>query len=42
MKNFYQILGVPTDATNEEIRIAYRKLATKLDQAQKLGTRQKV
>ena len=29
MKNFYQILGVSINATNDEIKIAYRKLATK-------------
>ena len=29
MKNFYQILGVSINATNDEIIIAYRKLATK-------------
>lgn len=29
MKNFYQILGVSINATNDEIKTAYRKLATK-------------
>lgn len=29
MKNFYQTLGVSIDATNDEIKKAYRKLATK-------------
>lgn len=29
MKNFYQILGISSDATNEEIKTAYRKLAKK-------------
>jgi DnaJ-domain-containing protein 1 len=28
-KDFYKILGVPNDATEEEIRKAYRKLALK-------------
>lgn len=37
MKNFYQILGVPIDATNEEIRIAYRKLATKFHPDKNFG-----
>ncbi len=29
MKNFYQILGISSNATNEEVRTAYRKLAKK-------------
>lgn len=37
MKNFYQILGVPIDATNEEIRTAYRKLATKFHPDKNFG-----
>ena len=28
-KNFYEILGVSTDSTQSEIKIAYRKLARK-------------
>ena len=28
-KNYYKILGVPADATSDQIKIAYRKLARK-------------
>ena len=27
MKNYYQILGVPSDASNEEIKAVYKALA---------------